>query len=261
MIGFLLKKTFLDLWDNFLKIILLNLGFIISISFPIFIPPLLSDIPVLSISLTLIGILWCSVYLAVAALSLKAISDHGSFDFADFFGNIKNAWPAGIVLGVLVSLGFLLLFAIIPFYISLGSIFGLVLAAIIFWTLIVLILTFQFLLAVRARLDSNIIKIIKKSFLIFLGNPMFCIFSLFHNFFILILSAPMAFLFPGPAGLLLFLDEGLRLRLLKYDWLEAKSNEESDVNQRKIPWDEILLEEREKTGSRSFKSLIFPWKD
>ena len=30
---------------------------------------------------------------------------------------------------------------------------------------------------------------------------------------------------------------------------------------RKIPWDAILIEEREKTGTRSLKSFIFPWKD
>jgi hypothetical protein len=73
----------------------------------------------------------------------------------------------------------------------------------------------------------------------------------------MVLSMFLGFLAPGPAGVLLFLDEGLRLRLLKYDWLEANP----DANRRKVPWDALLIEEREKTGTRSFKNFIFPWKD
>ena len=261
MTFFLLKKTFYDLWDNFLRIILINLGFIVSLSFPVLIPPILREIPVLSISLMVIGILWCSVYLAAAALSLKTISDYGSFGFADFLENFKTAWPAGLVFGGFALLGFFLLAFVIPFYISMESIVGLILGAVIFWFFMVSVFAFQFFLAVKARLESNSIKAIKKCFLIFLDNPAFSIFSFFHNFFISIISLALAFLFPGPAGLLLFLDEGLRLRLLKYDWLRAKANEEGGVNRGKIPWDELLTEEREKTGNRSFKNLLFPWKD
>jgi hypothetical protein len=62
-------------------------------------------------------------------------------------------------------------------------------------------------------------------------------------------------LLPGPGGLLLFLDEALRIRLLKYDWLEA------NPGRKKIPWNTLLEDDREKTGSRSIKGLIFPWKD
>ena len=257
MIGFLLKKTFFDLWDNILKIILINLGFIVSFSFPVFIPALLVKIPVLSICAMIIGIFWCTVYPSAAALSLKTISDYGSFGFIDFFKNLKTAWPAGLVLGSFVFLGYILIAVAIPFYINMSSMTGLLLGAVIFWTLIAAILTFQFFLAIRARLDFNIVKIIKKCFIISFDNPMFCVFSLFHNLLVSVLSIPMAFLFPGPAGILLFLDEGLRLRLLKYDWLEANP----DSVRRKIPWDIILMEEREKTGERSLKNFFFPWKD
>jgi hypothetical protein len=67
----------------------------------------------------------------------------------------------------------------------------------------------------------------------------------------------LAFLFPGPAGILLYLDEAMRLRIFKYDWLEANPGE----NRRKIPWDTLLIDDRERTGTRSLKNFIFPWKD
>ena len=257
MVGFLIKKNFFDLWDNLFKIVLLNLGFIVSLAFPVFVPTLLSSVTALWAGTLLIGILWCCIYLSAAALSLKAVSDYASFGFADFFSSLKTMWPMGMFLGALVFLGFILCTVIIPFYLGMNSMVGLMLAAIVFWTLLAAILAFQFFLAVRSRLDTKLGGVIKKCFIIFFDNPGFCIFSLVHNTFVLILSVFLGFLLPGPAGILLFLDQGLRLRLLKYDWLEANPDE----NRRKIPWDALLIEEREKTGSRSLKSFIFPWKD
>jgi hypothetical protein len=257
MIGFLIKKCFFDLWDNLFKIVLLNLGFIASLSIPIFIPALFQAVPALGIGVLIIGCLWCCVYLSTAALTLKSISDYGSFGFSDFFGNLKTAWPAGLVLGGLLFIGYVLCAVVMPFYFGMGTMFGLFLTAIVFWTLAAGILAFQFFFAICCRLGTKPTSVIKKSFIIFFDNPMFCIFSFFHNLIIMIISALVAFLIPGPAGVLLFLDEGLRLRLLKYDWLEANP----EANRRKIPWDEILIDEREKTGSRSFRSFIFPWKD
>jgi len=257
MIGFLIKKNFFDLWDNLFKAALINIGFIVSLVVPVYIPTLLSSVPLLGIAIMFIGILWCFVYLSAAALSLKALSDYGNFGFADFFNNLKIIWPAGLVGGGFVFLGYMLITTIMPFYFSWGSMTGLFLWAIILWTLIVGVLALQFFFSVRARLDTKISKVIKKCFIIFFDNPLFCLFSFISSLFILAISLVTAFLFPGPAGILLFLDEGLRLRLLKYDWLEANP----DANRRKIPWDALLIDEREKTGTRSFKSFIFPWKD
>jgi hypothetical protein len=260
MIGFLIKKTFFDLWDNLFRVALLNLGFIISAAFPVFIPGLLQGVPVLSLISLVIGVLWCAVYLAAAAYSLKSVSDYGSFGFGDFFRSIKLVWPMGLVMAGLILALWFLITLVIPFYMNINSLFGLFLAAVVFWTTVVAVLSFQFLFAIRSRLDTKFTKVIKKCFVLFFDNPGFCLFSLIHNAILLVLSVLLAFLFPGPAGILLYLDEALRLRLLKYDWLEANP-EENGSRRRKIPWDALLIEEREKTGTRTLKSFIFPWKD
>jgi len=257
MFGFLVKKNFFDLWDNIFRIILINLGFLVSLSVSVFIPPLFTSIPFMGLALRLIGFMWCFIYLAGAALSLKNISDYSGFGFADFFGNLKNFWPVGLFFGGIVFIGYILFAMVIPFYLGMNSMPGLLLAAVTFWTMIVTILSLQFFFTIRARLEANLFKVIKKCFLIFFDNPMFCVFTFLHNMVVLLLSGIVAFFFPGPAGVLLFLDEGLRLRLMKYDWLEANP----DADRRKIPWDDILAEEQEKTGSRSLRNLIFPWKD
>jgi hypothetical protein len=266
MIGFLIKKNFFDLWDNMFRIVLLNLGFLASLAIPVFIPDL---IPVTALSFAVFGagLLWCCIYLAAAALSVKAISDYGAFGFSDFWKNLKAGWPAGAAMGAIGFLIFTMVKIIIPFYWSMNNMLGLLLAAVIFWTLILALVSFQFFLAIRARLDTKLKKIFKKCFIIFFDNPGFAMFTLLYTIATLILSALLAFLLPGPAGILLFLDEALRLRLLKYDWLEAAAKEDSNPEspltrkRRQIPWDEILIEEREKTGTRSLKSFIFPWKD
>jgi hypothetical protein len=260
MIGFVIKKTFFDLWDNLFRIVLLNLGFIVSLAVPIILPFHI-PVPALSIAVTVIGILWCFVYLAAAALSVKAVSDYGVFGFADFKANVKAGWPAGVVMALVSFIFFLMIRVIIPFYLHMDSLLGLLLGAVVFWTLILALFSFQFFFAIRARLDTRPIKIIKKCFIIFFDNPGFSIFSLLYTLVTLAVSLIFVLLVPGPAGLLLFLDEGLRLRLMKYDWLETVSKDATPPKRRRIPWDALLIEEREKTGTRTLRNFIFPWKD
>jgi len=260
MIGFLLKKTMYDLWDNMFRIVVINLGFIAVFAVLIFLPRLsirFFDSQLLTMALTAFGILLCSVYLAAAAFSLKPISDYGIFGFMDFFCNIKNAWPAGLVMGAFMFVLLLVATIVIPFYASMESPVGLLLAAVVFWTSGFFSLSFQFYFSVCARLGPNLIKAFKKCVIISLDNSGLSLFLLLHNILALILSVLFAFLFPGPAGILLYIDEALRLRILKYDWLQANPG----ANRKKIPWDELLIEEREKTGDRTFKNFIFPWKD
>jgi len=261
MIGFLLKKTLYDMWDNMFKIVALNLGFIACSAIPIFLPSLVSKIynsDLLNIVLIAFGILVCSVYLSAVSYSIRTISDHGSYNFAEFISGLKKAFPAGLMMGGIVFLLFLIITIVIPFYITMDPpLAGLALSAIIFWTMMFAILSIQYYFTVYTRLGSHIIKALKKCMLISLDNTGLSIFLLIHNFLALLLSVVFAFMFPGPAGVLLYLDEALRLRLLKYDYLEANPG----ANRRKIPWDALLIEEREKTGNRTFKNFIFPWKD
>ena len=261
MIGFLLRKSFYDLWDNLFRIVALNLGFYACISIPVFLPRLISQFtdslaPVIVISIA--GIFICSVYLAAVSFALKPVSDYGAFSFSDFLKSFKTAWPAGLVIGLFITLLFAVAAFIIPFYMSIEPpMLGIALAAVIFWTAVFGLLSLQFYFAVITRLDSNLKKAFKKSLLIAIDNTGFSFFLLIHNAVALALSAFLAFMFPGPAGIILYLDEAIRLRLLKYDWMEANPG----ADRKNIPWDALLIEEREKTGTRTFKNFIFPWKD
>jgi hypothetical protein len=256
MIGFLLKKTFFDLWDHLFIIVLFNLGFIASSAVPVLLAPALSFSTPLSLAVLFVGIVWCFIYASAVSRCVMRFSDYGRFDFGDFLRSIKPAIPAGASGGIMVFFLFLLVTMVIPFYLNFESVVGIFLSALVFWALVIGIFSLQFFIAVAARLDSRITKAVKKCFLIFFDNTGFCIFSFFHNLVLIVISALTAFLIPGPAGILLYLDEALRLRLLKYDWLESHPGEG-----RRIPWDALLIDEREKTGTRSLRNFIFPWKD
>jgi len=262
MIGFLIRKTFYDLWDNLFRIVLINIGFLAVTAIPVFLLPKLAPLFIGSEALQLafvvfIGGIIFSIYLSAAAHSLKVISDYGTFGFLDFFKSFKAAWPSGTVMGVFIFILFIMMFFVIPFYMSMESIIGFLLGMIVFWAIVFSVLSFQFYFTVCARLSPNLKKAFKKCMLIAVDNTGFSIFLFLHNIVGLLLSVFLAFVFPGPAGALLYLDEAVRLRLLKYDWLEANPG----ANRKKIPWDELLIEEREKTGTRTLKNLIFPWKD
>jgi len=260
MIGFLIRKTFYDLWDNLFRIILINLGFLVTTAIPVFLPKLAAlfvNSPALEMGLAALGIILCTVYLSAAAYSLKSISDYGTFGFIDFFKNFKDSWRSGLVMGIFIIILFILIRVVIPFYMSIESPIGLLIGMFVFWVVVYSVLSFQFYFPVCARLSSSLKKAYKKCMLISVDNTGLSIFIFLHNLVGLVLSVFLGFMFPGPAGALLYLDEALRLRLLKYDWLEANPG----ANRKKIPWDELLIEEREKTGTRTLKNLIFPWKD
>jgi hypothetical protein len=245
------------------RIALLNLGFLISVLVPLlpsFFPDIFSNVIIANVIIAA-GIFWCVLYLAAAAFSIKAISDYGSFGFGVFFKNIKTAIKPALCMGGVIIILTVMMPLVIIFYLNMKSWLGLFLAALIFWLIVTVVFSLQWFFAIRARLDSKILKAFKKSFIIFFDNTGFSIFTLLFGFVFLILSGILAFLVPGPAGVILFLDEALRLRLLKYDWLEANPDPTGSRKKRKIPWDVILIEEREKTGSRTFRNFIFPWKD
>jgi hypothetical protein len=256
MIGFMLKKWFYDLWDHMLALALINIGFLVSLAIPLAAPSALSAMPILSYAVAVVGIVWCSTYLCAAATMMRILSDGKNFSFGEFFEAIKKSWLAGVMTGVVVvGLAYCILVAI-PFYLGSGSTLGLVAAATLFWMILLLFFALQFYPAFRAREPGKPKEAIRKCLALFFDNTPFSIFTALASTILFAASFFVAFMLPGPAGCLLLLDEAVRLRMMKYDYLAA--NPEAD--RKRIPWDVILAEEKELTGTRSLKSLIFPWK-
>ena len=62
---------------------------------------------------------------------------------------------------------------------------------------------------------------------------------------------------PGLGAVLVWHNVALKLRLYKYDHLE----QQPESNRKQIPWDALLVDDRDRVGKRTLRGMIFPWKE
>lgn len=254
MIGFFLKKSFFDGWDNLFSLILLNVGFIAVIALFILLP-LQLGLPFLPA--LCLGSLPAAIWLSACVFALKSVSDFGSFHIKDIVASLRMGLAPGLHVGVLLVLAFVVLSVGLPFYLKLGGILGAMAAGVIFWCSVIVVLALQYYLPLRARLGGGLYKNLRKSFILFFDNPGFSLFLFLYSSVNFAVSFVLAFLIPGIAGLALAGNVALRLRLYKYDWAE----EHPEANRREVPWDELLAEDKDLVGKRTLKGMIFPWRE
>ncbi|UCF98604.1 MAG: hypothetical protein JSV89_03480 [Spirochaetaceae bacterium] len=256
MFGFLIKKSFFDMWDNLIRIVILNLGFILAFALIIYFPLLFRDIPVLFFMALGIGMGILFVYAGVVSNFTARIADYSKPEFKDFLPTLKATYPTSLLFA-LVNLVLVILFQVaFRVYGGIQSFIGPLASSFLFWVLIFWILAFQYFFSVQARLDRNFRKIIKKMFLLLLDNPLFTVGLFIGTLVTAAVSVFTALLLPGIATIFLWWNVALKLRLYKYDYLE----EHPDAR-RNIPWDALLTEDRERVGKRTLKGMIFPWKE
>ena len=242
--------------DNLIRIVILNLGFILAFAIIIYFPLLFRDVPVLFFTALGIGMGILFVYSGTVSTMSFLIADYTKPEFKDFLPALKGTYPTSLLFAG-VNLILVLLFQVaFRVYGGVQSFVGPLASSFLFWVLIFWILAFQYFFSIQARLDKNFRKILKKMFLLLLDNPLFSIGLLIGSLVTLAISAFTAFLLPGITSIFLWWNVALKLRLYKYDYLE----EHPDAR-RNIPWDALLTEDRERVGKRTLKGMIFPWKE
>lgn len=258
MLGFFVKKAFFDGWDNLFTLVALNALSIALLAGAVFLPPLLVALwAPLAIVLLLVFVLAIAVWYSATVHALVKVADFGSLDFQGFLGGLRAGLVPGLQMGVLAGILVLVLQVGLPFYIAQGGILGSLASGILLWSVVIALLSLQYYLPLRARLGGGFRKNLRKSFIVFFDNTLFSLFLFLYCLVLLVLSFFLALLLPGVAGIALALDDATRLRLLKYEWLEANPT----ANRRKVPWEELLVEDRELVGKRTLRGMIFPWKE
>ncbi|GAB4225347.1 MAG: hypothetical protein Kow009_16610 [Spirochaetales bacterium] len=258
MWGFTIKKAFFDFWDHLFLVIILNLGFLLLLAIPLLLPSWMYRFGVIPSALSFVlGILILFLYSGAVSFMMREVAfyrDPGVKEFVRFF---QESWPSSLVLGSLAVLHLFILMVAFPVYASMKSIFGTVALVLIFWFSVLWLLSSLYFFPLRTQVDSSVKKILKKCFLVFFDNTGFTLFLAVGAVSIFLLSFFTAFLLPGFTGILLWLQVGFKLRLLKYDYLESHPQ----ADRKQIPWDTLLTEERERVGKRTLKGMIFPWKE
>ena len=260
MIGFFIKKNFFDGWDHLLSLVFPNLLMFAFVMAGYFLADLALSLSVLA-SLVVLALSGCGLFVAIFAFGPCAaqIASFKSITFKDWLRNFPSAWKDGLLFGLLVVVLVTLAAITIPFYLQMEGMVGLFLAALVFWFLLVCGLSLQWFLPARSLMHDGFKKCLKKSFIIFFDNPGFSLFMFLYSIFLLILSVALFMIAPSFCGITLAHTNGLRLRLYKYDWLEAHPDL-SPAEKKRIPWKELVAEDRENVGPRTLKNFIFPWK-
>ena len=257
MIGFLIKKAFFDFWDNMIRVVILNLGFIVIIGIGVYLPYALRFSNLLSLIAFAVVLVGFNVYAGAASMMARDITDYKAPNFKDFKAYVGEVWKSTLVLSLITGLQVVIAFIAVPFYSSVGGVLGLGAVSLIFWVSIIWWLAAQYYFPILSRLDKGPKKILKKCFLILFDNTGFSIFLGIGSIATLAISVFTALLLPGVTGLLIWHQNALKLRLYKYDYLE----EHPGTDKKYIPWDALLVEDRDKVGPRSLKGMIFPWKE
>lgn len=274
MLGFFFKKNFYDGWDNVLFI---------------FVPNLILDVFFLiggglfylgtKVNGTAGIIIWgCTVLLVITAGSILSlawaesaakIADYESAEIKPFFTSLKTCIKDGILYGIVLFAVLLVSATGIIFYFRPVSgatlpFIGLMAGSVFFWIMLTIISALFWYPSLRAIMHNPFKKSIKKCFIILFDNIGSCVVLGIYNFFLLIISIIMVGLAPGLGGIGLSRVNFLRILLKKYDYLEIAEKEtagKKPVFRNKIPWQELLKEDIEITGSRSIKSFFMPWKE
>jgi uncharacterized membrane protein YesL len=257
MIGFFIKKSFFDGWDHLFAVLLLNLGFIAAAAVGLALPEAFGLSGPAAIAFVAVALAAASIWFSTCVHALKGVSDFGSFYLRDLGAYLKQGLVPGLQTGLFTVGCYLILSVGLPFYLQVGGIMGALAAGVVFWCTVVMVLALQYYIPLRARLGGGLRKNLRKSFILFFDNPGFSFFLFLYCAVNLALSLCLAFLIPGFAGVALAEDVALRLRLYKYDWIE----EHPEENRRRVPWDELLEEDRELVGKRTLKGMFFPWKE
>jgi hypothetical protein len=256
MFGFLIKKTFFDMWDNLIRIVILNLGFILIFAVIIYFPLLFRTVPVLFYLALGIGLALLFVYSGVISTMACHLADYSKTELKEIVPILKATYPSSLLFALINLVLIFLLSVAFPVYGQIKSIMGPLASSFLFWVTVFWLLALQFFFPVQARMDKKFGKTLKKMFLIMLDNPLFTIGLFLGTLIILAVSAFTAFLLPGIATIFLWWNVALKLRLYKYDYLEQHPDA-----RRNIPWDALLTDDRERVGKRTLKGMIFPWKE
>ena len=245
------------MWDNMMGVFLLNFGYVLIIGGGLYLPYLLSSNVILSYIGIAISIVAFNLYTGATSLIARDISDYKTLSFRDFFSYFKEIWKAALALSVITIVQVFILMVAFPFYFQMGGFLGVAAMAVIFWVSVVWWISSQFFFPIRARLDKSLKKIIKKCFMIFFDNTIFSLILGVGTIVVFIISGFTAFLLPGLTSVLIWHQVGFKLRLLKYDYLE----ENPEADRKKIPWEALLIDEKDRVGHRTLRGMIFPWKE
>jgi hypothetical protein len=245
------------MWDNMFRILLMNLGYILVLAIFFLLAPLFLTVPVLFFATIALGIAVAAVYTGVVSRMCTEIADYKQPGFSDIPRFLRESFGSSLILAAALGAYVFVVSVAFQFYGGLKSLAGPLAVALLFWVTVGWLFASQYFFPIQSRLDRKFRKIFRKTFLVFFDNPLFSIGLFICAAIVLVASVFTALLLPGISTIFLLWNAAFKLRLYKYDWIEQNPG----ANRKTIPWDALLVEDRERVGKRTLKGMIFPWKE
>lgn len=268
MFGFLIKKNFCDGWDNLFAVFIVNvvctltgLGFLL-----LFLMMSKMESPFMMGLVLVVACIVLSVLVFAYGDSSATIAKFETPRLVDYFKAIPGVLKDGVLFGLMISAIVILSYIGIKYYwgeefLAKFPMLGIFLGALLMWMDVFAILSLQWFLAIRSLMHNNFRKCLKKCMIIFMDNTGFSIAMLLYTIVLLAISVFFLGMMPAWAGITIAQTNAIRLRLYKYDYLEEHPELTTKRQRRKIPWEELIYEDRETLGPRKLKSFLFPWKE
>lgn len=260
MIWFLIKKNFWDGWENIGKIVVPNLmslavvllmaaGYHFGFSYN---PYSLIFI----YAMIIIGIALIVVFESAFAENAKLISNFETAKISGYFSQLGKAFKENFKFGLVI--GFLIVSAVIgvPLYIHMDSFYGVGLGMVLLLFVCIMMLALQWFIPLKTLLNIDSKKAYKKCFVVLFDNFGFSVFMELYCILFFVMSIVTCSTMPGSCGILLARINALRLRLLKYDWLDQHPDLKDIKNRKNIPWDALIREDKAMLGKKGFKDLF-----
>jgi uncharacterized membrane protein len=92
MFGFLIKKTFFDMWDNLIRMIIMNLGFILLLALIAFSANLLKNNPPALVAALAVEIAILFAYTGVASWIAAQIADYSRPEWSEIWTVLKATY-------------------------------------------------------------------------------------------------------------------------------------------------------------------------
>jgi hypothetical protein len=256
MLSFLIKKTFFDMWDNLLAMFLINTGFVILVC-GFFILPSQFGFPAVVLPFYIVaGVMVMNFYAGAVYRFTLDISDYKKGGLPQFLRYLVQSWKESLISSLLTVVLLAVALYALPYYLYADSPVFLIAGALTFWVWFTVFLATLFFFPTSFRLKKRVFKNLRSCFFFVFGNTPFSFFSLFIALVTLALSAITFFLIIGPATVILWINVCYKIRLYKYEYLEAHPG----ANKKHIPWDELIALDQTKVGKRTLRGMIFPWK-
>lgn len=255
MLAIVLKKTAIEIWENAVLVFLGNVG-VFGLMFVALLAPLGLGAS-WGMTPMIIGFVLAAAVVAyvliVSADLLDTVCARAEIDRDQLRVRARQAVGPAILFSTTVlalGAGFWMAASVVG---RLPGILLVVSTLLLAWLALFSVQTLLMLVPLIPQSEYRMLKALRMSGLLVFDNPGYVLLILVIAIVMAVLSVAVL---PGPCGILILLNNAVRLRLKRYE-LDHTTAEET---RGRAIWDRLLADERERLAKVRLKNLLLPWK-